>query len=161
MFLLNCVKLFVSINGKTSQQTKFSPLAIAKCWMMSDSTRAHCKAIQIWILNTCHWYPNTSLKGNNLYLIISRRARLLSVSFSVWPRDSQARGNRAENELSTSLWRTSSTKSLRLEGLKNGASKIMLKPISVVLEVRPNKNNAKKDTTNSKKSSESVFEHLN
>ena len=34
MFFLNCIKLFLSLNGKTSQQTKQSSLAIAKCSMM-------------------------------------------------------------------------------------------------------------------------------
>ena len=34
MFWLNCIKLFLSLNGKTSQQTKHSSLAIAKFSMM-------------------------------------------------------------------------------------------------------------------------------
>lgn len=37
MFLLNYIKLFLFLNGKTSQQTKYSTLAIAKCWMMSGT----------------------------------------------------------------------------------------------------------------------------
>ena len=35
MFLLNCIKLFLSVTGKTNQQTKHSSLAIAK--MMSST----------------------------------------------------------------------------------------------------------------------------
>ena len=37
MFFLNCIKLFLSLNGKASQQTKRSSLAIAKCSVMSGT----------------------------------------------------------------------------------------------------------------------------
>ena len=39
MSLLNCIKLFLSVTGKTSQQTKHSSLAIAK---MMSSTECIC-----------------------------------------------------------------------------------------------------------------------
>ena len=56
MFLLNCIKLFLSSNGKTGQQTEHSSLAMAKCSMSSMMSRKNKILIKNEIIY-CFYFP--------------------------------------------------------------------------------------------------------